>query len=82
MSNYVKSCKVSPVTDVLVWPLVQRQIRSSTGFTGTVAKTLKLWSNRYRQRQMLATLSPRLLKDIDVTPAQQAEESTKPFWVE
>ncbi len=38
------------------------------------------WSDRARQRSMLAELDDRLLDDAGITRAQVAREIRKPFW--
>jgi uncharacterized protein YjiS (DUF1127 family) len=41
---------------------------------------LKLYRQRYKQRQLLATLDARLLKDIGLTRSDVMMEADKPFW--
>lgn len=41
---------------------------------------LALWLSRRRERRALAQLDPHLLRDIALTPAQQARESRKWPW--
>ena len=41
---------------------------------------LKLWYQRAHQRQQLAQLSDRELRDIGVSRAEAAAEAGKPFW--
>ena len=38
------------------------------------------WQDRLRQRQVLATMDDRLLRDMGVTRAEVAAEAEKPFW--
>jgi uncharacterized protein YjiS (DUF1127 family) len=38
------------------------------------------WSDRARQRRMLAELDDRLLEDAGITRRQVAQEIRKPFW--
>ena len=38
------------------------------------------WSDRARQRSMLAELDDRLLEDAGITRKQVAQEIRKPFW--
>ncbi len=38
------------------------------------------WADRARQRQHLAGLDARLLRDIGVSPADARAERAKPFW--
>lgn len=45
-----------------------------------VLATLKAWIARPRQRQALAALDARLLKDIGLTANEAVAESRKPFW--
>jgi uncharacterized protein YjiS (DUF1127 family) len=46
-----------------------------------LTNTLRTWIQRHRQRQRLASLSLRMLKDVGITPEQAAREARKPFWV-
>ena len=41
---------------------------------------LGLWWQRQRQRKQLATLDPRLLKDMGITQDKLYDELSKPFW--
>ena len=41
---------------------------------------VSLWRERARQRQTLASLDERLLRDIGVTRYDAAQECNKPFW--
>lgn len=41
---------------------------------------LAVWYARLKQRQDLAELDPRLLRDIGVSRAEAAREAEKPFW--
>jgi uncharacterized protein YjiS (DUF1127 family) len=41
---------------------------------------IQLWHRRARERQQLACLDHRMLRDIGVTPAEAARECDKPFW--
>lgn len=43
---------------------------------------LLTWRDRKRQRDLLAGLDARMLRDIGLTPDAQAREVTKPFWRE
>lgn len=47
-----------------------------TALTGTVA----LWCRRLRERQQLAALEPRMLRDIGLNEATRLNECDKPFW--
>ena len=38
------------------------------------------WIERVRERQALATLDERMLRDIGVTRAEAVRECEKPFW--
>jgi uncharacterized protein YjiS (DUF1127 family) len=38
------------------------------------------WIERTRQRQALATLDDRILRDIGITRVEAARECEKPFW--
>jgi uncharacterized protein YjiS (DUF1127 family) len=38
------------------------------------------WYRRRRSRDELARFSPRMLRDIGITPADRERECIKPFW--
>ncbi len=40
----------------------------------------RLMLARSRERQVLASMDARMLRDIGVTPYEAAEEARKPFW--
>lgn len=42
---------------------------------------LLFWQDRWRQRQMLAEMDRRLLRDIGLSSSDAAEEARKPFWL-
>ena len=42
--------------------------------------TLKMWNERSQSRNRLADLSPRLIEDIGLTPADVEKEVEKYFW--
>jgi uncharacterized protein YjiS (DUF1127 family) len=44
--------------------------------------TLRLWRRRMRERDYLARMDDRMLKDIGLTRAEALHLSDKPFWRE
>jgi len=54
----------------------------ATGLARQVARTLRLWRRRAREREALQQLSYRDMRDIGVTPADIAWEVSQPFWRE
>jgi uncharacterized protein YjiS (DUF1127 family) len=50
--------------------------RSPTSLAGK----LVMWAARSRQRQALAYLDQRLLRDIGISKAAAENEASKPFW--
>ena len=54
--------------------------QSSLGILGAVFDGLLVWQERARQRAVLASLDPHLLKDIGVSAAAAEREARKPFW--
>lgn len=49
-------------------------------FATTLLTQLNEWLERRRQRRALLSLTPDLLKDIGLDPADAWQEGTKPFW--
>jgi uncharacterized protein YjiS (DUF1127 family) len=43
-------------------------------------RKIALWRARAAERDALASMSERELRDIGVTPAQAYAEASKPFW--
>lgn len=43
-------------------------------------RKLLIWNRRWQQRQRLAQMEDRLLKDIGMTRYQAEQEAAKPFW--
>ena len=48
----------------------------------TAGGSIATWVTRVRQRELLAGLDARMLRDIGLTPDAHARELTKPFWKE
>ena len=46
----------------------------------TLVETLLTWQRRADERQRLATLDPRLLRDMGISEAAAAREAAIPFW--
>ncbi len=46
----------------------------------TLAGTLLTWQRRADERNRLATLDPRLLKDMGISEGDAAREAAIPFW--
>jgi uncharacterized protein YjiS (DUF1127 family) len=51
-----------------------------TTLCARVAATLALWRGRGRQRDLLAQLDSRMLRDIGITRDDARRECAKPFW--
>jgi uncharacterized protein YjiS (DUF1127 family) len=54
--------------------------RKQAGFGARLIGRLLLWQGRAQERQVLATLDDRLLKDIGLDRGQVMAEAHKPFW--
>lgn len=52
----------------------------STGVLGGALDLVLLWLARRRDREILAGLDDRMLRDIGITRADIEHESSKPFW--
>jgi uncharacterized protein YjiS (DUF1127 family) len=48
----------------------------------SVVETLRVWRRRLRERDQLARLDDRMLKDIGLSRAEAIHLSSKPFWRE
>lgn len=59
------------------WPPRRRE---PADFFRAALALVRCWRNRVRQRQELARLDARLLRDIGVTAADAERECNKPFW--
>jgi uncharacterized protein YjiS (DUF1127 family) len=59
-------------------PRPRPHTRASVG--GRFLGLLLVWQARARERQMLAALDDRLLKDIGLDRGQIVVEADKPFW--
>jgi len=79
MSNYLNTCKQIQPLDQLVDVLpTHNAIKVFLG--GPLSTAIRIWIQRYQQRQRLTTLSERMLKDIGITREQATQEAEKPFW--
>jgi uncharacterized protein YjiS (DUF1127 family) len=56
-----------------------RRVRDGAALAG---EWLATWIGRQRQREILAGLDERMLRDIGLTPDAYARAVTKPFWRE
>jgi len=58
-------------------------LKSQTPFAGTFAALgvlFQTWRERRKARAELATLDPRTIKDLALSPGQIHFEAGKPFW--
>ena len=58
----------------------QNHKMTSIGRLSALMAQAQNWLNRYHQRQQLAQLDSRLLKDIGIDAEQMQQEVSKPFW--
>jgi uncharacterized protein YjiS (DUF1127 family) len=54
--------------------------RGLTGLLHATAKLVRLWRRRFREREQLARLDHRLLRDVGITSIEAEREINKPFW--
>jgi uncharacterized protein YjiS (DUF1127 family) len=52
----------------------------STELATSLAKLALFWQDRWRQRQALAEMDDRMLRDVGLTRANVDTEASKPFW--
>ena len=62
------------------WPAASRSLRRLAGLPRTVLAFLIEWGRRERERDALAALTLRELRDIGITRVDAAREFEKPFW--
>jgi uncharacterized protein YjiS (DUF1127 family) len=67
-------------TTVPPWPAASPSPRWLAGIAKTVFALLVEWSRRDRERDALAALTGRELRDIGITRVDAAREFEKPFW--
>lgn len=60
------------------WPARKR--RRAAALLGAMLRLIRLWHRRAREREQLAYLDLRMLRDIGISPSDAARESDKPFW--
>ena len=60
------------------WP--PRRRGNLAGWLSDVLALVRIWHRRARERDQLAHLDLRMLRDIGVTPSEAARECDKPFW--
>jgi uncharacterized protein YjiS (DUF1127 family) len=62
------------------WPAASRSPRRLVGIARSVVALLIEWGRRERERDVLAALTARELRDIGITRVDAAREFEKPFW--
>jgi uncharacterized protein YjiS (DUF1127 family) len=78
------------MTNIQCQTLQQHHIETPRVFDGIAAwlsrgtrilfETLASWQRRAQERRRLATLDPRLLRDMGISEAEAAREAAIPFW--
>ena len=53
---------------------------AAPGPLGRALGTLRLWRRRVQERDALARLTERDLRDMRISPSEVAQEVRKPFW--
>ena len=59
--------------------VIRRHESKSAWFSGAM-DTVRLWLARGREREILAGMDHRMLRDIGLSPADVHREYRKPFW--
>ena len=55
-------------------------LRSPLQLLGSLARLLKEWEDRARQRRTLAEMPDHMLKDLGISRSDAQYEAGKPFW--
>ena len=62
------------------WPIAAPLARHRRSLFVELRARLRCWRSRRREREALAAMDERLLRDIGVNRLDQARECAKPFW--
>ena len=68
------------IEDLDIAALTFAAVERIEGFAASVNQGLKLWVRRANERRLLSQMSPRMLDDIGLTPADVEKEAAKFFW--
>jgi uncharacterized protein YjiS (DUF1127 family) len=74
---------VMPTLDLLLPPQSHsawRPVRKPLHPVAAASRMIARWIERSRQRDVLARLDDRALRDVGITRAEVARECEKPFW--
>ena len=61
-------------------PVEIRPVSTIATFGQRALRVFQTWQRRVEQRQQLASLDERLLKDMGISPMDASAEVAKPFW--
>ena len=62
------------------WRPIRGSARHPVPRTAAAMRLIARWIERLRQREALAGLDDRMLRDIGITRVEAARECEKPFW--
>lgn len=62
-----------------VYVATTRSLPAAPGLTDLL-RVLLVWQDRWRQRQMLAEMDGRMLRDLGLSDCDVQSETAKPFW--
>ncbi|MEC9345855.1 MAG: DUF1127 domain-containing protein [Pseudomonadota bacterium] len=61
-------------------PVEIRPVSTIAALGQRALRVFQTWQRRLEQRQQLASLDERLLKDMGISPMDASAEVAKPFW--
>lgn len=61
-------------------PVEIRPVSTLVSIGQRALRAIQTWQSRVEQRQQLASLDARLLKDMGISPVDAMAEAAKPFW--
>ncbi len=76
--------RAGPLEGFTTWLFagVVRVARLGDHLAGAGLTSVLAWRQRARQRTMLRSLNPRMLRDVGLSVADVERECTKPFWMQ
>jgi len=76
MESAMRATTIRPLAEISA----RRAATAPWSWIGVLWRRVALWRALARERRALATLDPRLLRDIGLDAGDAAREADRPFW--